>query len=290
MASSRAFSWSFLILARTRTSLPAEPESLLSGPVRVLVSTAEEWKKTPLSSLDESGRKKMAPKQRVIKALNTSNKMNFSVSLKEVGLADFLLGVAVKGRRVATGIFPPCSPSGNSNNTGKKNTHTRGAGSKNGGVESRRGSGSLASAHRSMSGRRARVRCQARGDSGESSGGKLRSERVSIPEPECAQSGAAGTGSGAGWGATDSRGERITFGHVSGGDPRGRGPAAPQYKSSDSSTKSTSLPGDMRSHMWDKKRKRKRKKKKRKRKRKKRNRKKKKRKRKRKRKRKKNGS
>lgn len=105
-ASNKAFSWSFLILARTLSSFPAEPESLLSWPVRVLVSTAEEWKKTPLSSLDESGKKKIAPKHRVIKALNTNNKINFSVNLKEVGLTDFLFGVAVKGRRVATGIFP----------------------------------------------------------------------------------------------------------------------------------------------------------------------------------------
>lgn len=105
-ASNRAFSWSFLILARTRSSFPVEPGSLLSGPVRVLVSTADEWKKTPLRSLDESGKKNIAPKHRVINALNIKSRINFSVSLKEVGLADFLFGVAAKGRRVATGIFP----------------------------------------------------------------------------------------------------------------------------------------------------------------------------------------
>lgn len=105
LASISTFSWSFLIFARTLSSLPDEPRSLLSGPVWVLVSTADEWKKTPLSSLDESGRKKMAPKHRVIKALNISSKINFSVNLKDVGLTDFLFAVAVKGRRVATGIL-----------------------------------------------------------------------------------------------------------------------------------------------------------------------------------------
>lgn len=105
-ASNRAFSWSFLILVRTLSSFPVEPGSLLSGPVRVLVSTTDEWKKTPLRSFDESGKKNIAPKHRVINALNIKSRINFSVSLKEVGLTDFLLGVAVKGRRVATGIFP----------------------------------------------------------------------------------------------------------------------------------------------------------------------------------------